>query len=665
MTIAAIAAAIMVSCEQKINQECGLGSEGSLSPICMTTGIGSFGYDISTRSGLESMKEQGFGFLGYNTGDDRFDPENPSGLVFDNYRMTSEDGSNWDYTGKTAYWNRSTTEKYTFLAYHPYDEAQSSAVLDVPAGDKINDCKDLMAAAPVINRTTRGEVMLAFRHIFSKINTTVSLTDEYPGQEYTLKKITFSGVKEYKSYLLAKNDFDRSSVITHEISSEETNIKNATLAAVEDKIIIDPIYVSPYGYAASGGNIAVNFEFDYEFTDPSGMKETQSFTKEIVLSEDFQANHEYNLSVVFVPDEKGVVDMSVTVDDYSAKTGVDIVIEQSPDFNLSKHGTANCYIVPNAGRYHFDGTHRGNSPTEEVGDVASVEVLWESFGTDEAVSEGDLISDLVYDYGSICFTASDKKGNALIAAKDSEGKILWSWHIWLTDKPLDQIYNNDAGISMDRNLGATSALKEDGVKTYGLLYQWGRKDPFMNAGALTGNVPAVNTGEWPVNAVLMQSADWVNANPMTYICRPNSTALWMEVADPYRWKTLLGGKSVNDPCPPGYMVPSGAEESGFYHTAAGGFAGARPTFDGGYDFGNSDSKLSFTSEPLCWFPATSSKMIVNDGKLDSERKGVYWMNEMYTTNDNTSYVFAFNKELKISMDCYGMSNAYSVRCVKE
>jgi hypothetical protein len=63
---------------------------------------------------------------------------------------------------------------------------------------------------------------------------------------------------------------------------------------------------------------------------------------------------------------------------------------------------------------------------------------------------------------------------------DADGVILWSWHIWLVQ---DQIgyntYANNAGVLMDRNLGATSAIEYDSG-TIGLLYQWGRKDPFLS-----------------------------------------------------------------------------------------------------------------------------------------------------------------------------------------
>lgn len=114
---------------------------------------------------------------------------------------------------------------------------------------------------------------------------------------------------------------------------------------------------------------------------------------------------------------------------------------------------------------------KGNS-SASVGTVASAEVLWESFGTDERVFKGDLVSGAKYENGKIFFKTADsyREGNVVIAAKDASGTILWSWHIWLTDQPQEQVYYNNAGTMMDRNLDATSATPGD-VGALCLLYQ--------------------------------------------------------------------------------------------------------------------------------------------------------------------------------------------------
>jgi hypothetical protein len=93
-------------------------------------------------------------------------------------------------------------------------------------------------------------------------------------------------------------------------------------------------------------------------------------------------------------------------------------------------------------------------------------------------------------------TAAGKKGNAVIALK-VDGIIRWSWHIWVTDEdPNAPAYQKQApyfGLTlMDRNLGATSStipLDYTDVRSFGLFYQWGRKDPFP--GLQTANVQHV------------------------------------------------------------------------------------------------------------------------------------------------------------------------------
>ena len=132
-----------------------------------------------------------------------------------------------------------------------------------------------------------------------------------------------------------------------------------------------------------------------------------------------------------------------------------------PIIYLAQNSTANCYIVSHSGTYTFP-TVMGNS-NESVGIVATADVLWECLGTDEPPVVGDLIEEASFSDGFIRFVVpvDFKKGNAVIAARDASGTILWSWHIWMTDQPQEQVYKNNAGTMMDRNLGATSATKGD------------------------------------------------------------------------------------------------------------------------------------------------------------------------------------------------------------
>ena len=148
----------------------------------------------------------------------------------------------------------------------------------------------------------------------------------------------------------------------------------------------------------------------------------------------------------------------------------------SAQTDLSENGAANSYVVSECGKYSFKAV-KGNGECP-VGDVFSCEVLWESFGTSESPVPGELIYDVSCDKDYVYMTVPEpfRRGNAVIAAKDKSGNILWSWHIWLTDKP-DGLELVNGDVIMDRNIGAVST-DASSAESYGLLYQWGRKDPF-------------------------------------------------------------------------------------------------------------------------------------------------------------------------------------------
>ncbi len=654
--------AFMLSCgrEPDPSVEAGAGLE----PIRVTSG-GSIDYDIVTRSDIMTMRSQGIGLIGYNTAGEPFDPDSPGTPVIDNYKLTSADGAGWEYADKVAFWNVSSDDKYTFFSYHPYREDQS-VILPVPAdGTVIGECIDYLVALPVVDQTEKNGVRLNFSHIFSKLTASVRLGAAYAGQNYVLRKVTFNDVREYPSFSMPENDFDRTEVILHDIESETEDI-TGTLSSLSDVVSVNPIYISPYDYASQGKAITVAFDFEYIFTG-GDEPVSNTFTKEIAVSEDFLDNHAYNLNVTFNPDKEGGIDISVSLDGYQMTEDMDFEVQQSPPppVSLSDDGTANCYIVPGAGRYSFDATYRGNSTSEAVGDIASAEVLWES--AIDAVNTGDLIRNVSADGNVISFDAGDLKGNALIAAKDDAGTVLWSWHIWLTDPPAEQTYRNGAGTVMDRNLGATSADRADGQETYGLYYQWGRKEPFVGQDAQL-KIATTNPHTLGDNS-RRQSSDWAARNPTVFI---RNNGEWITTIDDYRWNSETGGKTLNDPCPHGYRVPDGGTDD--LWAKASGMRGALdsglPDFDGGMDFGSKNgSSVQFTDDDTCWYPA-AGYIFYGGGMHGPPMFGSYLTNIHNVSGSNNSFVMYFRKydtgavsfEISSKLGCaYGQS----VRCVKE
>lgn len=250
---------------------------------------------------------------------------------------------------------------------------------------------------------------------------------------------------------------------------------------------------------------------------------------------------------------------------------------------------ANSFIVSEPGLYTFK-TFKGKT-TEPVGSIASVEVLWESFGTYEEPSKGNIVSQAYYKDGQVYFKTPTtlKDGNALIAAKDASGTILWSWHIWVcagwdATATAHKYFNKSNGIAsfgvvMDRNLGATSAAIND-IKAHGLLYQWGRKDPFLGWDGYNaaGHTPAASTITWPdpvKTDAETGTIEYAIAHPTTYLYpgKPSSNVDWyytkeFNFTDNTRWTDKL---TLYDPCPAGWTLPEAHANNnqGLWYNALG------------------------------------------------------------------------------------------------
>lgn len=219
--------------------------------------------------------------------------------------------------------------------------------------------------------------------------------------------------------------------------------------------------------------------------------------------------------------------------------------------DLSRYGTANCYIVSKPGKYMFNAKVKGNS-TELVGTPSSASVVWETRNTTESVSIGDVIKSVTLTDGKIQFEIPEPfvPGNAVVAVKNSAGTILWSWHIWVADYNPDataQTYKSGA-VMMDRNLGALNVVYGD-VLSFGLFYQQGRKDPFVGCGNMSTKTFASTA---PAGIIKYQSG---GSNALS-ISNPNIVYGSLSTS----W---TNDKSIYDPCPAGWKVPAESVWTGF------------------------------------------------------------------------------------------------------
>ena len=381
-----------------------------------------------------------------------------------------------------------------------------------------------------------------------------------------------------------------------------------------------------------------------------------------------------NLSVSNVTSSDGILTVTVSPDGldedfFDGKYEASLVLKISTGYNniqsdyiglvpvreLSLFESANCYLVQAAGDYEFKAVQgntfkKGDSGKTgtSVGTVASVGVLWESFGTATAPKTGDLIASATYSDGYIQFStpADFKQGNAVIAAKDASGTILWSWHIWCAKEGWkEQVYKNNAGTMMDRNLGATSATPGE-VGSQGLLYQWGRKDPFLASSSVSQSTKAASTGTWPTsNESVTENS---TKNPTTFY---TGSSNYMPDGS---WAST---KTAYDPCPAGWRVPdekiwSNAKESSAPFSITGG------TY--GLNFGK-----VFGSDETIWYPA--SGYLYNDSELFMVGVyGGYWSVTPNPSYNNIAYGLGSRSDGLV----YPLNSSYryvgaSVRCLQE
>ena len=312
--------------------------------------------------------------------------------------------------------------------------------------------------------------------------------------------------------------------------------------------------------------------------------------------------------------------------------------------DLSTVGSANCYLISQEGNYKFKAL-KGNS-ADSVGDVSTVEVLWESFGTKVKPEVGDLIIPALFKEGYVHFSTPETfaNGNAVIAAKDSEGNILWSWHIWCSKEGWkEQVYLNNAGTMMDRNLGATSATPGD-VGALGLFYQWGRKDPFLGSSSISSSVKALSTGTWETSSTQITNALAIS-NPTTFF---TGSSNYLPDAN---WQSK---KTAYDPCPAGWRVPDGGN-NGIWKSA--GFANTS------FDSTNRGISFSISSPETTWYPA-SGYLNYGSGVLSTGNNAYYW--SVTPNSYDLAYSLFFNINGFVNpTNNFFRSNGYSVRCLQE
>ena len=566
-----------------------------------------------------------------------------------NNLTVSFDGSAWT-PAQTIYWGTGKSDVYAYYPYISEIPDVSDLYFEIATDQRESgyEASDFLWAKAEGVSQFGGAVNLAMSHLMSKLTVKIVAGEDYvgslPADASVLLHSTVTGARiNLENGAVEKDSYS---------GAKSIKMRNLGIRTFSDgsKAVVYEAIVLPQMLEASVPLLEINSKsVSYLLEDSFNFRPGTAYTYTATL----------NTSTTAIK-----VDIGCELEDWNSGGGdsgegggSDEGGESGEDdatiyTDLSAAGTANCYLVQDAGNYKFKAVIGNTDAT--VGNVKSVEVLWESFGTDEMPNVGDLVTNASYKNGYIRFTTPEnfREGNAVIAAKNSKGIILWSWHIWSASEGWnEQVYYNDAGTMMDRNLGATSATPGD-HGACGLLYQWGRKDPFLGASPTSESQFAASTGTW--NTASGESIANAEANPMTFYTSmklPNGS-----------WES---NKTIYDPCPAGWRVPDGGAE-GVWAKAAGTSSSFSSSglWDGTNIGTNFSGKLG--DDQTIWYPASGIRYYTSGSLTTVGDGGYYW---------TCSPIESYSNETAWTMSFYGGSvnpsgssrrtNGYAVRCQKE
>ena len=353
------------------------------------------------------------------------------------------------------------------------------------------------------------------------------------------------------------------------------------------------------------------------------------------------------------------------------------MVKTSDGSALASECTANCYVVRANGKYKIplvygNAIKNGKTNTSAFYNAKTQTKFEDSYGTAFTEDSSPYIKDHAsaksksIKYAEVLWIHGDAKidivgvnndyltigvnsfspSNALVAVKDEDGTILWSWHLWLTNQDLSPVTITGLyGINfqiMPVALGWNGWTTEtvNGVakdRSTAPYYQWGRKDPFIPVNSVAG----ASTFEKNTAATYQMAHN----NPTTYYFK-SETQGWLkgDLEYNYPWgadntSSSTGSpvvKTIYDPCPAGWNVPQHYTFRGFTTTGDNSLTPSEfnviniETYadDKGWKF----MRNSADTEGI-YFPATGCRYNSNVINSNVGQFGYYWLSVPY---DSTS-----------------------------
>jgi hypothetical protein len=655
---------------------------------------------------LDGLKAAGFRVTAYSTSTEAWSTAKGKAIteLMANQAVTWS-GSAWAYT-PVKYWPDLVDDtNYGKVSFFAWNDAGASNVvygkdssgtptLTCTVPNTYSEQYDLVADA-VTDKTggaSAGNVDLTFNHLFSQIGFTAKLDQHYPGKtvKITSAKVRYAAgaVKSKGVYTFGSGNHGLGgwSSLSESMSGtgDEVGNSGATLDNTEPleavRLNSSSSYLMLLPQAVAEGAVMVDFTWTVD--DDVTYKHTISLPAQTWESGN---SYDYNLVITLdiATDPEPVLNAisfgSVTVTNW--KSTSNISLSQTFAYNETDNvtdGKANCFMVIPGNEVTFDVarayTYEGGLFTntlrvgeEYTGDFLAA-VVWDDNamidGTPTVAGSGNTAQVTVK-------TNAGKQGNALVKIykkDDAEATPVWSYHIWATDYDGTATATTTNGyVFMDRNLGATAAALTDAGR--GLLYQWGRKDPFPDGRSGTAGYAAVGSFYGLGNATPVIASNNAKAgiesikNPTRFYRQYNeTTGDWLRERDDNRWNTTAHTKSIHDPCPAGWRVP--IHLNNVANNANSPWYGySKPSYgiNTGADWGAN-----------ALYPATGYRDI--DGNLHSIHSmptdyyhyygGTYWSATSHINNYGAINLHFDLSTIHVAMPSK-RANGYSVRCAKE
>lgn len=431
--------------------------------------------------------------------------------------------------------------------------------------------------------------------------------------------------------------------------------------------------------------------------------------------------------------------LSLNIDSFTSTAVEDDSINLADPDADGLQETANCYIAGQAGKtYRFPATIMGNGKTTLPDNAFVVNTTGVAPGiTPSALSPmsarilwqtgKSLVRDVKLKNGYVYFTLNGEEGgsltpgNAVIAVysgAEATGEMLWSWHIWITDADIDgnlqtwKVHSSVPANSvmqnpqlMDRNLGALESKGYEVTGTnldHGLIYQWGRKDPFVGAddskwgstamrttydyndkeiGGFTKATKYSSEAKWTYVELVHLKREDLGKYPMAYYYSgtTKNDQFWLDEICHDLWgcpdygldANKLGEKTIYDPCPPGYRVMNAYAMTGATTALAGGkftdvAAGSNLVNYSSFGTDKQSLQIKYDGENISYLPANGITYFEKEN-FPVTRTGTYgylWSASLTNTHSGRAYRVHFDTANFNSMGNGYVSYGHGVRCEK-